>query len=58
MYFVDQLFSLIVYCQPIYLLLSDEVCNNYISTVGLLNAIYRWNDFFSDACDFSSSKTW
>ena len=38
-------------------MLSNEVCSNYISPVGLFLAIFRLTDFLSDAFDFSSSKT-
>ena len=38
-------------------LLSNEVCSNYISPVGLFYALFRLTDFSSDAFDFSSSKT-
>ena len=37
-------------------MLSHEVCSNYISHVGLFNAIFRLTDFSSDPFDFSSSK--
>ena len=40
-----------------YKLLSNEVCSNYISPVGLFYAIFRLTDFSSDAFDFSSTKT-
>ena len=38
-------------------LLSNEVCSNYISPVGLFYAIFRLTDFSSDAFVFLSSKT-